>query len=60
MFYKKTQVGRSLRKSNLEFKKRLFEADMELADKADQDTLKNKDIPSKRKFSKSAKKPMFQ
>ena len=47
MFYKETQLGRSIRKNNLEFKKKLFEETLELADKADKGTLKNEDIRKK-------------
>lgn len=47
MFYKETQLGRSIRKNNLEFKKKLFDAALELADKADNGTLRNEDIRKK-------------
>ena len=57
MFYKETQLGRSFQKSNLEFKKRLFEATLELADKVDQGILKTE--TSNRKSWKPASKPMF-
>lgn len=47
MFYKETQLGRSIRKSRPEFKKKLFEATLELADKADNGILRNEDIQKK-------------
>ena len=47
MFYKEAQMGRSLRKKNLKFKEKLFEASLELADKADKGTLRNEDIRKK-------------
>lgn len=47
MFYKETQLGRSLRKSSPELKKQMFDSIMELARKADNGTLRNEDIRKK-------------
>ena len=51
MFFKETQLGRSLKGVKLEVKKQLkkllFESIMELANKADNETLKNEDIRKK-------------
>jgi hypothetical protein len=47
MFYKETQLDRSLRDNNQEFKKQVFSSCIELANKADSGTLKNEDIRNK-------------
>lgn len=47
MFYKETQLGRSLRSTNPSFKKQLFDSITELSNKADNGTLTNEDIRKK-------------
>jgi hypothetical protein len=47
MFYKETQLGRSLRGANPELKRELFESITELANKADNKNLRNEDIRRK-------------
>jgi hypothetical protein len=47
MFYKEAQLGRSLREKNLQFRKKLLKTSLELANKADEGTLKNEDIRNK-------------
>jgi len=47
MFYKEDQLGRSLRKTNVEFKKQLYNGILDLAKKADENKLKNQDIREK-------------
>jgi hypothetical protein len=44
MFYKETQLGRSLRNPNSELRKQLFDSILELANKADNGTLRNEVI----------------
>jgi hypothetical protein len=61
MFYKETQLGRSLGADNPEmkkqvFKKQVFDSCLELANKADNGTLRNEDIRNKIiEISKNAK-----
>jgi hypothetical protein len=56
MFFKEAQLGRSLREDNPEMKKQVFSACLELANKADNGTLKNEDIRNKIvEVSKNAK-----
>ena len=47
LFYKETQLDRSLRKNNQQFKKQVFSSCIELADKADKGILRNEDIRNK-------------
>ena len=47
MFFKEAQLGRSLREDNPEMRKQVFRACLELANKADNGTLKNVDIRNK-------------
>jgi len=47
MFYKESQLGRSIRQKNFDFNKNLFEACIELSQKADNLTLTNNDIREK-------------
>jgi hypothetical protein len=44
VFYKEAMLGRSLRVENQEFKKQVFDSCIELANKADNGTLRNGDI----------------
>lgn len=56
MFYKETQLGRSLREDNPEMRKQVFSSCLELANKADNGTLRNEDIRNKiAEISKNAK-----
>lgn len=56
MFFKEAQLGRSLREDNPEMKKQVFNSCLELANKADNGTLRNEDIRNKIvEVSKNAK-----
>jgi hypothetical protein len=56
MFYKEAQLDRSLRANNQEFKKQVVSSCIELANKADNLTLRNEDIRNKIvEISKNAK-----
>jgi hypothetical protein len=56
MFFKETQLGRSLREYNPEMKKQVFNSCLELSNKADNGTLRNMDIRNKIiEVSKNAK-----
>jgi hypothetical protein len=47
MFYKEAQLGRSIRQNNIDFKRKLFSACIELSKKADNQTLINNQIREK-------------
>lgn len=47
MFFKEAQLGRSLREDKPEMKKQVFDACLDLANKADNGTLRNEDVRNK-------------